>query len=43
MNYKFENWKDFNNLSVKVKINKKTYDAILIVDNIKNKYVKKYS
>lgn len=33
MNYKFENWKDFNNLSVKVKINKKTYDAILIVDN----------
>lgn len=33
MDLKFKKWKDFNNLSVKVSINKKNYDAILIVDN----------
>lgn len=32
MNLKFEKWQDFNNLSVKVTIRKKIYDAILIVD-----------
>ena len=33
MNLKFKKWQDFNNLSVKVTIRKKIYDAILIVDN----------
>lgn len=33
MNLEFKKWQDFNNLSVKVTIRKKIYDAILIVDN----------
>lgn len=33
MDIKFKKWQDFNNLSVKVTIRKKIYDAILIVDN----------
>ena len=33
MKLKFKRWQDFNNLSVKVTIGRKIYDAILIVDN----------
>lgn len=33
MELKFKRWQDFNNLSVKVTIGRKIYDAILIVDN----------
>ena len=33
MELKFRRWQDFNNLSIKVTINKKTYDAILNTDN----------
>ncbi len=33
MELKFKRWKDFNNLSIKVTINKKIYDAILNTDN----------
>lgn len=46
MELKFKRWQDFNNLSIKVTINKKIYDAILNTDNnminIKNKYDKGY-
>lgn len=33
MELKFKKWQDFNNLSIKVTINRKIYDAILHVDN----------
>lgn len=33
MELKFKRWQDFNNLSIKVTINKKIYDAILNTDN----------
>ena len=33
MELKFKRWQDFNNLSIKVTINRKIYDAILNVDN----------
>lgn len=35
MDFKFEKWQDFNNVSIKVTISKKVYDAILVVDNNK--------
>lgn len=35
MNYKFEKWQDFNNISIKITIKGKTYNAILILDNNK--------
>ena len=33
MEFKFNNYKDLNNISLKVKISRKTYNAILIVKN----------
>lgn len=33
MELKFKRWQDFNNLSIKVTISKKIYDAILNIDN----------
>ncbi len=35
MDFKFEKWQDFNNISVKVSIKRKMYDAILIVEQDK--------
>ena len=33
MSYEFRKWQDFNNLSIKITIKKKIYDAILAVNN----------
>lgn len=33
MSYEFKKWQDFNNLSIKITIKKKFYDAILAVNN----------
>jgi len=35
MPYEFKKWQDFNNLSIKITIKRKIYDAILVVDNNK--------
>ena len=35
MTHSFRDWKDFNNISVKIYIKRKLFDAILVVDNNK--------
>ena len=33
MNIKFDKWEDFNNISLKIKLGRKNYDAILLKIN----------